>query len=104
MIAYLLLRIAARENRLKIPPIRFADIVANCIFTRKPIVRIDKRPETNPSRAQPKYSHLQMKFNFAWTFPGQPCACAGMYGAPIEPVCCAGKAFARGGAETRSAP
>ena len=37
MIAYLLLRIAARMNCLNIPPLRFAELVRQSLFTRKPI-------------------------------------------------------------------
>ena len=45
MIAFLLLRIAARESRRNLPPIRFADLVRSCLFTRKPLAWIDKPPE-----------------------------------------------------------
>lgn len=44
MIAFLLLRIAARASRCTLPPIRFADLVRSCLFTRKPLTRIDKPP------------------------------------------------------------
>jgi len=47
MIAYLLLRIAARENRIKMPAIRFAELIAGRLFLRNHIARIDKPPEVN---------------------------------------------------------
>jgi IS4 transposase len=45
MIAFLLLRIAARQSRTGLPPIRFADLVRTCLFTRKPLTRLHKPPE-----------------------------------------------------------
>lgn len=65
MIAYLLLRIAARQNRLTIPAIRFADLVSACLFTRKAIATIDRPPEVHPSRATPRYSPNQLEFAYA---------------------------------------
>lgn len=65
MIAYLLLRIAARENRLIMPAIRFADLVANSLFARKPIARIDKPPEINPSKPRPRCLHGQFELSYA---------------------------------------
>jgi putative transposase len=50
MIAFLLLRIAARLHRLAMPAIRFAQLVGLSLFLRKPISRIDKPPEVNPSK------------------------------------------------------
>ena len=65
MIAYLLLRIAARHSRLTMPAIRFAQLVASCLFARKPLDRIDKPPELHP--AKPRYpAHLtQLVFSYA---------------------------------------
>ena len=65
MIAYLLLRIAARETRLKIPAIRFADLVASSLFARKPIHAIDKPPPINPSKPRPRYPATQLELNYA---------------------------------------
>lgn len=53
MIAYLLLRIAARQSRLAIPAIRFVDLVAGCLFTRKPVAKIDRPPDVHPSKPTP---------------------------------------------------
>ena len=49
MIAFTLLRIVARLHRSTIPAIRFAQLIGHCLFVRKPILRIDKPPEVNPS-------------------------------------------------------
>ena len=65
MIAYLLLRIAVRDSRLTIPAIRFAELIKACIFSRKPIARIDKPPEVHPSKALPRLSLDQMEFCYA---------------------------------------
>lgn len=65
MIAYLLLRIAARDSRLTMPAIRFAELVKACIFSRKAIARIDKPPEVHPAKAFPRFSPDQMQFCYA---------------------------------------
>lgn len=53
MIAFILLRIAASLYRCALPPIRFAQLVGACLFVRKPILRIDKPPQVNPTARQP---------------------------------------------------
>jgi putative transposase len=65
MIAYLLLRIAARQNRLTIPAIRFAGLVAACLFTRKTITKIDRPPEVHPSQAIPQTCPNQLQLAYA---------------------------------------
>jgi putative transposase len=65
MIAYLLLRIAARQSRLDMPAIRFANLIAGCLFTRKPIAKIDRPPDVHPSKATPKTSPDQFEFAYA---------------------------------------
>jgi putative transposase len=65
MIAYLLLRLAARINCLKMPALRLAELVGHCIFTRKPIANIDKPPPVNPSTRSPIVSPNQMAFCYA---------------------------------------
>lgn len=50
MVAYLLLRIAARQSRLLIPAVRFAELVAGCLFVRKPVTKIHRPPDVHPSR------------------------------------------------------
>lgn len=62
MIAYLLLRIAARLNCVKMPALRLAELVCQCLFTRKPIAKIDQPPPVNPSKPQPKFSLDQLEF------------------------------------------
>jgi putative transposase len=64
MIAYLLLRLAARENLLKMPIIRFAGLVADRLFMRMEIARIHKPPEVHPAKAMPKSRLDQMVFRY----------------------------------------
>lgn len=64
MIAFILLRIAARLHRSSIPPIRFAQLVGYCLFVRKPINRIDKPPEVNPT-ARRALNVNQLTFAYA---------------------------------------
>jgi len=62
MIAYLLLRIAARVNCIKLPSLRFIELVSQFLFSRRPIAEIDKPPPVNPSRRKPPNSLNQMEF------------------------------------------
>jgi IS4 transposase len=65
MIAFILLRLAARENLVRIPIIRFAGLIATRLFIRTAIAQIDKPPHVHPSHAIPKYSIDQMEFCYA---------------------------------------
>jgi putative transposase len=65
MIAFLLLRIAARLHRLTLKPIRFAQLVGQCLFLRKSIDRIDKPPPVNPAIAMTKTDPDQLRFSYA---------------------------------------
>lgn len=62
MIAYLLLRIAARVNCIKMLPLRFAELVGQFLFTRRPIAQIEKPPPVNPSKPKPRNSPDQLEF------------------------------------------
>ena len=65
MIAYLLLRIAARLSRLHIPAIRFAELIAARLFSRGALDDIDKPNRSNPPRAAPRKCPNQMAFSYA---------------------------------------
>jgi putative transposase len=65
MIAYLLLRIAARQSCLQIPAIRFAELIAARLFSRLALVDIDKPHRSNPARAAPRHCPNQMAFTYA---------------------------------------
>ena len=62
MIAYLLLRIAARTNRITMLPLRLAELIAQFLFTRRSLATIDKPPPSNPSRRKRKTSPDQIEF------------------------------------------
>ena len=65
MIAYLLLRIAARVNCVKMPALRLAELICQRLFMRRPIAEIDKPPPVNPTTPQPKFSPNQLAFCYA---------------------------------------
>ena len=65
MIAYLLLRIAARLNHIKMPALRFAELIRQLLFSRRTIAHIHKPPPFNPSRRQPTTSPDQMELSYA---------------------------------------
>jgi len=62
MIAYLLLRIAARLHRLAMPALRLTELVSQRLFLRRPLAEIDKPPPVNPSQRQFNRSHNQLEF------------------------------------------
>jgi len=64
MIAYLLLRIAARTHGVKMPALRLAELVGQCLFIRKSIAKIHKPPPINPNKPMPRFSPDQMAFRY----------------------------------------
>ena len=65
MVAYLLLRIAARLHRVTIPILRLTELVCQRLFVRLPITQIDKPPPVNPSRRRATSSPDQLDFCYA---------------------------------------
>jgi len=65
MIAYLLLRIAARVNCLTMPALRLTELVCQRLFMRRPIAEIDKPPPVNPGKPKPRFSPDQLEFCYA---------------------------------------
>ena len=65
MIAYALLRIAARRHCVKISILRFTDLVALCLFQRRHLAAIDKPPPINPNRPQCQNAKNQLSFSYA---------------------------------------
>lgn len=65
MIAYALLRIAARAGRISMPILRFTELVAQHLFQRRQMHCIDKPPPPNPSRQKDLSSPNQMGFSYA---------------------------------------
>ena len=64
MIAYALLRIAARACRIAIPILRFTELVMQCLFERRRIDAIDRPPPINPSRRKDRTSPDQIGFAY----------------------------------------
>lgn len=64
MIAYLLLRIAAKANCIKMLPIRFAELIREFLFSRRSIATIDKPPSINASKRQPQTTPQQFEFRY----------------------------------------
>lgn len=62
MIAYLLLRIAAQANCIKMLPLRLAELVGQLLFTRRALATIEKPPPINLSRRKCRTSPNQMEF------------------------------------------
>ncbi len=65
MIAYLLLRIAARLHRVAMPALRFAELISQRLFLRRPISEIHKPPPCNPSHPQRHTCPNQLEFCYA---------------------------------------
>jgi putative transposase len=62
MIAYLLLRIGARGNHIKMPALRLAELVGQLLFSRRTLATIDKPPPINPSHRKSTTFSNQMEF------------------------------------------
>src|SRR6266403_1760170 len=65
MIAYALLRIAARRHGVKISILHFSNLVALCFFERRHIGAINKPPPVNPRRPQCQNSQNQLTLSYA---------------------------------------
>lgn len=65
MIAYLLLRIAARLHGVKLPIHRFAELASQFLFSRRSIAKIDKPPEVHASRPKQRRSPNQLELCYA---------------------------------------
>lgn len=65
MIAYLLLRIAAKMNRSSLSPLRFVELAGQCLFIRKSIAHLDKPPEVDASAPKHKCHPGQMELAYA---------------------------------------
>ena len=65
MIAYLLLRIVARANCIKMLPLRLTELVGQLLFTRRALATIDKPPPINPSRSKCRTFPNQIEFCYA---------------------------------------
>lgn len=65
MIAFLLLRLAAKLTRSALPALRFIELAGQHLFVRKPLAELDKPPNVNPSKPQPKSHPGQLEITYA---------------------------------------
>ena len=65
MIAFALLRIAARAHHVTIPILRFTDLVTRCLFERRTLGAINRPPPVHPSRKQHRTAADQLGFSYA---------------------------------------
>jgi putative transposase len=65
MIAYLLLRLSRRLNSVRMPDLRFAELVCQRLFMRKSVAEIHTPPSVNPSKPKPRFSPDQLAFAYA---------------------------------------
>jgi hypothetical protein len=63
MIAYALLRLAARRHCVNISILRFTNLIALCLFERRHLGAIEKPPPVNPRHPQCQRSHNQLSFS-----------------------------------------
>jgi putative transposase len=64
MIAYGLLRIAARTHRINISILRLDDLVTQCLFDRRSLAAIERPPPINPSARRSRNSPYQLAFAY----------------------------------------
>jgi IS4 transposase len=65
MIAFALLRIAANAHKVRLPILRFTDLVGCCLFERRQIGDIERPPPINPSKKRDRFDPNQINFNYA---------------------------------------
>jgi putative transposase len=64
MIAYGLLRIAARAHRIAVPILRLVDLTAQCLFDRRSLAAIERPPPVNPNFRRDRTSPDQLVFAY----------------------------------------
>lgn len=65
MIAYVLLRIAAKAGRTKFDILRFTELVCQHLFSRRVLATIDRPPPINPSKKRDRSNPGQLAFQYA---------------------------------------
>jgi putative transposase len=65
IIAYILLRLAAKAARTKFDILRFSELVAVFLFDRRRLAAIDEPPPTNPNRKRDRSNPNQLGFHYA---------------------------------------
>lgn len=65
LVAFLLLRIAAKLNAITMPMLRFAGLLAQSLFTRKDIAQVHKPPPSNPAKPLRHCNPDQLELSYA---------------------------------------
>ncbi len=65
MIAYVLVRLAARRHHVTMPILRFLNLVNRCLLQRRDIANIEAPPPVNPGRRHHKPNPAQLAFAYA---------------------------------------
>ena len=65
IIAFLLMRIAIKLNQIKMPMLRFADLIKRCIFSNRTIATLDKPPTVNSPKLKQVKCPSQIEFYYA---------------------------------------
>jgi putative transposase len=65
MIAFALLRIAASAHQVRLPILRFTDLIGQCLFERRQIGDIERPPPINPSKKRDRSDPSQISFAYA---------------------------------------
>lgn len=65
MIAFLLLRLAAKLTRSMLPALRFVELAGQNLFVRKPLAELDKPPKVNPNKPQQRHHPGQLEIAYA---------------------------------------
>jgi putative transposase len=65
MIAFALLRIAANVHKVRVPILRFTDLVGQFLFERRHIADIERPPPVHPSTKRDRASPDQLSFSYA---------------------------------------
>ncbi len=65
MIAYVLLRWAAKTVKTELDILRFTELVGFCLFSRRRLAAIEKPPPTNPNKKRDRSSPNQIAFSYA---------------------------------------
>jgi len=65
MIAYVLVRLAAKAAKTKFDILRFTELVGEFLFAHRRLAAIDAPPPANPSRKRDRSNPAQMAFRYA---------------------------------------
>lgn len=65
IIAFLLMRIATKLNQIKMPLLRFAELIKRNTFSTRPLARLDQPPGTSTAKKAASHGAIQFEFSYA---------------------------------------